>query len=931
MKYLIYSLLFFSLLYSHENKTVKLSQSEQEFLRKHPNIILGTDKSWKPYIIVNSNNNISGYDNDVLTLINQISGSNFQIQAGNWAEMQNKAKNKQIDGLTTGVAYQERKSYLNFSKSYISMQQMIITTKSNPDKISHLDNLIGKTIAIHASNLVDQKTARQFPQSHIIQYNTIEEVVESVVTGKASAMFGNGATIYFANQLGFPNLKLAVSLGNSMKLSFGVRNDWPEAITIINKSLDKIGEQKLLELKKKWFFIDNIKNKKAIFSTIEKLYLENKKEIRMCIDPQWMPYERIKNGRHIGITAEYIEQIQKQLPIPIRLINTKEWIQSLEYIKDKKCDFLSLAMRTPSRDKYLYFTTPYLSVPLVITTKLNVPFISDFESIKNKKVGITKGYAFVELLREKYPKLDIVEVDNIKSGLQQVSDNKLFGYIGTLATVGHQFQKNFIGELKISGKFDEKWIGSIAVKKTDTLLLDILQKSLNSIDENERKKILNKWIAIKYEQNIDYSLFIEIILVILFIILLIIYWNFKLKREISKRKIIEYQLQELNNTLEKRIAIAIKDVNTKNSKLKESIDNFKYVLDVAMETIVFYDYETRTIIDLNKAGIKMLGYQNKKDIINRHINEFILESELDKVNKSILEDISEPYELILIKNDGTLIYTINKAKNIIIDGKKIRMTTLINLTDIKRKEKILREQTKLAQMGEMISMIAHQWRQPLGAINSAIFAIQTKIVTNKYNLDKRKGQEEFLKFLTTKHNYVDEYVQFLSTTIDDFRNFFKPDKEKEFIPLTLPIQRALQIVQASLENKGIRISRDFETDGILSLYQNEMMQVILNIIKNSEDNFSEKNIRNPEINIITKQVDDTFTISICDNGGGIKDNIITKIFEPYFSTKDEKNGTGLGLYMSKIIIEEHNNGKLNVSNTTVGACFEIILYSQQKK
>ena len=926
MKQLFILLILFSFqgtLNAHLKEHITLSNKEKMFLINHPIITLGTDKSWKPYIIQDNQKQITGYDQDVLQLITKTSGLKFHITAGNWKDMKLKAMNKEIDGLTTGAKHKERESYLNFSIPYISMKKMIITTKDKQQKINSLKDLDNKKIAIHQSNLVDRKTALQFTKSQILEYETIEEVVESVVTGQTDVMFGNGATVYFANELGFSNLALAMSLNNTMDLVFGVRKDWPEAISIINKSLNAIGKQKLLEIKKKWFFIEN-KNSQSIYLTKEEnIYLKKMKKIKMCIDPHWMPFEEILNNKHRGISSDYIKLIQEMIPIPINLIKTKTWTESLEFIKAKRCDILSLAMRTPNREKYLSFTTPYLSVPLVITTKPKVPFISKFENMEGKTFGITKGYAFVELLKKRYPNHIIQEVDTVYDGLQKVSEGKIFGYIGTLATIGYQFQKNFMGELKISGKFDEKWEGGIATSKDDKMLLNILQKAVDTIEEDQHKKIFNKWIAVKYEQNIDYTLLLEIGITVFLILLIVIYWNLRLKQEITKRKDVEKELLQLNDTLEQRIDNATNDMKNQNIFLEESIKNFEYMLNSTIECIIFYDLETHIILDINKAGIEMLGYKSKEGIVNQNIRAFIPNDQLFKVKKSLQSEVSEPYELTLIKEDNSFIYTINKGRNIILNGKKIRMSTIVDLTDIKHKEKILREQSKLAQMGEMISMIAHQWRQPLGAVSSAVFGIQTKIATNKYDLNNKKEQKEFLAFLDKKHNNINEYIQFLSTTVDDFRNFFKPDKSKELVNLTIPITRALQIVETSMKNKNIHISTDFEVDNSLSLYQNEMMQVILTIIKNSEDNFMEKNTINPQINILTKKKKNTYIISICDNGGGIKDEILDKIFEPYFSTKEDKNGTGLGLYMSKIIVEEHNNGKLIASNTPTGACFEI--------
>ena len=245
--------------------------------------------------------------------------------------------------------------------------------------------------------------------------------------------------------------------------------------------------------------------------------------------------------------------------------------------------------------------------------------------------------------------------------------------------------------------------------------------------------------------------------------------------------------------------------------------------------------------------------------------------------------------------------------------------------EMRQKEKLLQQQTRLAQMGEMISMIAHQWRQPLSAINSAVIAIETKLRTGRYNLDDPEDREAFLAFTRERIDNVKEYVKVLSHTIDDFRNFFKPDKQIERLAVEVPVKRALHIVEASLKAKNIRLRVDLEASPTLSFYPNELMQVILNILKNCEDNFTDRQTPDPAIDILLEEHEESVTIRICDNGGGIPQKILPTIFDPYFSTKEEKNGTGLGLYMSKMIVEEHHGGKLIAYNTDKGACFEIVL------
>jgi len=274
---------------------------------------------------------------------------------------------------------------------------------------------------------------------------------------------------------------------------------------------------------------------------------------------------------------------------------------------------------------------------------------------------------------------------------------------------------------------------------------------------------------------------------------------------------------------------------------------------------------------------------------------------------------------------GSMNDSITKSNEINFLNHELKERVRIAVEETKSREKLLQEQTRLAQMGEMISMIAHQWRQPLGAISSSVISIQTKKASGKFNLEQAKERNEYFKFSDAKLKNIDDYVQVLSSTIDDFRNFFKPDKEKEFVDLNTPIQRALTIVTSSLNAKNIEVITHFESNNKIMMYPNEMMQVILNILKNAEDNFMEKKIKNAKIMINTKQFNNQCLIFICDNGGGIPDKILGNIFDPYFSTKNERNGTGLGLYMSKTMVEEHHSGKLDAVNIEDGVCFKIVL------
>jgi signal transduction histidine kinase len=235
--------------------------------------------------------------------------------------------------------------------------------------------------------------------------------------------------------------------------------------------------------------------------------------------------------------------------------------------------------------------------------------------------------------------------------------------------------------------------------------------------------------------------------------------------------------------------------------------------------------------------------------------------------------------------------------------------------EIKDKERALYQQSRLAQMGEMMSMIAHQWRQPLSAISATSSALNLKATLGK-------ADKETIESMTSS---ISEYSQYLSQTIDDFRDFFKPTKGKRVVNLNELLKSALSIAEVSLANRNIRVVQELGESESFNSYPNELKQVILNLIKNAEDVLIENKVKNPCIKFSTFQNGSKHVLQVSDNGGGIPEEIIDKIFDPYFSTKKDKNGTGLGLYMSKTIIEDHCKGTLTAQNSAEGALFSITI------
>jgi len=223
-------------------------------------------------------------------------------------------------------------------------------------------------------------------------------------------------------------------------------------------------------------------------------------------------------------------------------------------------------------------------------------------------------------------------------------------------------------------------------------------------------------------------------------------------------------------------------------------------------------------------------------------------------------------------------------------------------------KEMLVHQSKLASMGEMIGNIAHQWRQPLTYLSYNFMTLQE---AEKQNVLEPKYLHKKLDEATTQ-------LEFMSQTIDDFKDFYAPKKEKEFFIFSIATKEVLALMTNMFQQHKIEVVLEVTEESEVENYKNEYKQVVLNLLSNAKDALLQKEIKNPKISIIIE----ANTISIYDNAGGIDSKIIKRIFEPYFSTKE--GGTGIGLYMSKMIVEKNMGGVLKVENTLDGAIFRLV-------
>ena len=350
-----------------------------------------------------------------------------------------------------------------------------------------------------------------------------------------------------------------------------------------------------------------------------------------------------------------------------------------------------------------------------------------------------------------------------------------------------------------------------------------------------------------------------------------------------------YNINSLNNPVESSELILEKNIQTNSEELFE-LKNILVKSDY--KTNVFHEYKNRLIYSVYLPSIRTFISEGVYlDSINK-----IVEKETTVSHKNLIKKIIFLIVSILLVTIVFFIFSYIISKKIELMFKNYRIK-------VAHSQQLLIQKSKMASMGEMIGNIAHQWRQPLSQLSGLFFDIESAYDFKE--LDK--------KYLTNTIDEANDLVEYMSKTIDDFKEFFNPNAKKEKFNLLEPINNALNIVSSALKSNHIQLNINVDNSLYVEGLSNEFSQVILNLLSNSQEIALLRDIKKPKINIFTELYKNEIFLHVEDNCGGIDEAILDKIFEPYFTTKFHY-GTGIGLYMSKIIVENKMNGHIYVKN-----------------
>jgi len=775
---------------------------------------------------------------------------------------------------------------------------------------------------------------------------------------------------------------------------------------------------------------------KNLHLTNEELDYINNNKIKVAMLSGLYPFSFVSEKKLQGFSHDLLLLISQKSGLKMDFV-VDSWSNNIKKFKTKQVDIIDGISYRESRTSFTNFTKPYYKIPLVIFEKENFSNYEGLNSLKNKKIGLTKGVFYSRAVKN----LNLFEVVEYKDNdlkMAALAFGKVDAVIGSYMSGQKALLKGAYSNINIVGEFTLPEIKKedlrFGITKDNSLLHSIITKTTASIDVLQWETLTTKWLGAgsKYldDKKIKYIDFTaaETEFISTHTINcavtdnfdpLVLNHNGKISgialdywKLIAKHSNIISECAQMGNTSE-----IFKTIKNKTNDLTLSAiisqDKLQYAnfskpylsYPIAIATKLDKDYISNTLYLNNKKvsvvkgngsyeilkdkyprinfihvetikealilvekeevfaalGIlPVLSYQIGKynftnlkisgttefdfdlkimvrddythliSAINKSIDLISLEEKNNIAKKWTSVKYEQSYDFTIVRNIFLLLVSIALYffyKQVLLKkyNQKLELKVQEEVQKNREKDMQMLQQSRMAQMGELISMIAHQWRQPLNSIAATILNVQTHIELNKFNIKEEKSRKKLTNFTNNEFNNIDFYLSSLSETLDDFRNFYKPNKQAERSNISNPIQIALTIIKSSLNSNNIQLIENYDSKLEILLFKNELTQVFLNLLENSQDSIKENLISHPIISIETKDVNDGIYIEFKDNASNIEEEILSKIFDPYFSTKSDKKGSGLGLYMSKLIIEEHHKGTISIKNYDEGVGFIIFI------
>jgi PAS domain S-box-containing protein len=859
---ILVALVFYVRNYTQDSADL-LTTEERDWLKAHPVIRLAPDPDFPPVESFDKSGNYTGIAADHIALIEKKLGIRFTIiRLNNWDEIISKAKNRQID-MFAATKNPRRSEYLLFTRSFIELPAAIIAREKVKDPLT-LEKLKGMKVSVVSGYAIHDFIAVNYPELNLDVVPDVQTGLRKVSFGMSDALVENLATAtYFIEKEAIANLRVAGESGYGYSMAFASRKDWPQLNLLLEKALAQISSGEKKTITKKWLPLesDSLFASEA-FRTATLIIFGTVILLIAGVIAWNRALAKQVSRRTVELEKELVERNRAE-----------------NALRESEEKFRVLAETSPAAI-FLYQGEKPVYV--------------------NPSVTRLTGYTEQEFLEMNF--WDWIH-ENYHEQVRQYGMARQRG-----ETVPAQYEVKCVSK---SG--EEKWVfisaGCIEYSGVRAGIASIF-------DITDRKRM---------EDELQHA-----------------------RNQLEKR--VKERTAELAATVE-----ALRESEGAYQKLAGELDRKQLLLRTLIDSIpdlIFYKDNNGFYLGCNKAFTTFAGRSEKdltgrtdQDIFPREVAEsfrvmdrIMLFEGLPRRNEEwivypdgrrvLLDTLKTPY----YDQDGEIIGLIGISRDITernwaeeqLRLKKHQLEVLNSTLESRvqaevaknrEKDHLLIQQNRQAALGETLDHIAHQWKQPINTISLIVQDI---------------GESYLAGELTEKYVYetvgkILDLLEHMAQTISVFRDFYRPEKEKTTFRIKESIDKALIFVEPALKYHHVAVELDADPELAVIGYPKEYAQVLLNILTNARDIFNERKVERPLVKVKAYAVDQKAVVTITDNAGGIPEAIIGKIFDLYFTTKESSGGTGIGLYMSKNIIEKNMGGALSAGNVNSGAQFRIEL------
>ncbi len=869
---------------------LELTFKEKQWLKAHPVIDIGVDGNWPPVDFINKNGQHSGIVHDYIENISRQLGIQLNIVPGpTFNKMLDKVEQGELKLATTIVQTDERNKKLWFTEPYFIAYKVIISRKGatsyhTPEELS------GKIVVMEEGYFTIKIIKKLYPKIKLKLVPSTLDALNEVSWGKADAYIGNGAVVQWLKQE-HQILNLEVTGDAKLKSSaqrFAVNKDeqWKPLVEILNKALKEIDFKQRNKISQHWLGTSRLPQnifRRLNLTDSEHDWLKQHPEIRLGIDTSWPPIEFIdKKGIYQGLSSEFIKVISPALQVNMTPEKDLSWVQVLEKAKNKQLDVLPAIMRSKDRKQFLNFTQPYLNFPFVIFVRNTETFTTELSDLSGKKVAVEQAYVTQEYLQQDHPQINLVKVKNTKEGLKKLSLGQVDAYVGNLTVGSYLITRDGMTNIKVGGTTPYTFNLSMGVRKDWPELVSILNKFLDTLSDEEKSHIRQKWLSVKYDVNVNNLIIKQVIAGASILLLLSLIWIIFIRRKQKQLSQSEEQLSKIINTIP--LAIVLSDQNG-------------------------------VILKANPHVSKELE-TNGKTVIGRNMGDFYDDTkEREHVLKNLKKNGTAKGLLVHFRTDaGGIVTGLLSAIPICLGKQTLNLGIFVNLTERIKMEEALKKAKEESEQSsqfksDFLANMSHEIRTPMNAIiGMSYLALQTNLNDKQFDYIN--------KVKLSAHN--------LLGIINDILDFSKIEAgklniEKTEFYLDDVLENLANLVNLKAEEKGIEIlfRRDISISDALIGDPLRLGQILVNLVQNAI-----KFTDDGEVIVSIELAHDKDNIikiyfSVCDSGIGIAPEQVQHLFDPFVqadsSISRKHGGTGLGLSISRQMVELMG-GTLKVSS-----------------